>query len=159
MSGSRYFEDLEVGDVSAFGRYPVSEQEIVDFISQFDPQPWHFDAATVEAASDGGPAASGWHTASMMMRMIADDPEMTVGAIASFGFDELRWLRPVKSGDVLSVRSTVVEKVPSRSKPDRGTVKLCQEVLNQDAEVVMSLLSLVLYRRRPEADAQASASG
>ena len=151
MSGRTYFEDLEVGQIREFGAYPVTRDEVVAFARQFDPQAFHIDETAAEQSIFGGLIASGWHTAAMMMRMVCDhqlDQDATLGAM---GFDELRWLKPVRPGDVLSCRSVVREKTPSRSKPDRGTVKVESSVLNQDGEVVMTLTSLVLYQRRPRA--------
>lgn len=149
MSGRIYFEDLEVGQVHEFGAYAVTKEEVVAFARQFDPQGFHIDEAAAQQSIFGGLIASGWHTAAMMMRMICDhrlDQDATLGAI---GFDELRWLKPVRPGDVLSCRSVVREKLPSKSKPDRGTAKVENSVLNQNGELVMTLTSLVLYRRRP----------
>ena len=148
---TRWFEDCHPGDVARFGDTFMSEADIVGFAASYDPQPFHLD---VEAAKDsifGGLVASGWHTAAVVMRMIVDhyiSPESSMG---SPGIDELRWLKPVRPGDRLSVRMTVLEATPSRSKPDRGVVRALTEALNQNGEVVMTLRGLSLYRRRPPA--------
>ncbi|MGA2992734.1 MAG: MaoC family dehydratase, partial [Candidatus Korobacteraceae bacterium] len=126
----------------------VSEDEIIQFARQFDPQYFHTDPARAVTGPFGGLIASGWHTASMMMRLYADHYLSTVASLGSPGIDELRWLRPVRPGDRLSVRATITEAKRSRSKPDRGMVRAFIEVLNQDREVVMSVkvVTLLLCR-------------
>lgn len=143
-----HFEDYRVGQTQQYGSYSVTREEIVEFAREFDPQPFHLDEAAAAASPFGGLIASGWHTAAMMMRMITS--RGTGGPIlASPGFENLRWLKPVRPGDVLSVRSTVRETRASRSKPDRGLVKFNTEVLNQHGEPVMTLVSMALMKRRP----------
>lgn len=148
MSEARYFEDLTVGEETDFGRYEVSAEEVVDYARQFDPQPFHLDEAAARQSMFGGLIASGWHTGAMMMRMVCDSRPAGAGAMGAMGFDDLRWLQPVRPGDVLHCRSKVLEKIPSRSKPDRGLVKLQTTVFNQHEEPVMQLTSLVLFKRR-----------
>lgn len=145
---SRYFEDYIDGSVHQFGSIGVSEAEIVDFARQYDPQPFHTDPAASRHTPFGGVIASGWHTASLMMRMIADHYLSRVASLASPGVDELRWTRPVRPGDTLSVRATVVETRRSQSKPDRGMVRTLFEVLNQHGEVVMSVRAMNMLRTR-----------
>ncbi len=145
----RYFEDVEVGEVTRFGRYEVTREEIVEFARQFDPQPFHLDEEASRATMFGGLIASGWHTGAMMMRMVADHMVPANATSGSMGFDDLQWLKPVRPGDVLSVASVVLEKTESRRRPDRGTVRIESRVKNQHDEVVMSLVSLVIYMRRP----------
>lgn len=144
----KYFEDVQVGDVMRFGRYAVTQEEIVDYARHFDPQPFHLDEAAAAASIFGGLIASGWHTGAMFMRMVAE--HMTPGHATSgaMGFDDLKWIRPVRPGDVLSVESEIREKTESRSRADRGTVKIESRISNQRGEVVMSLVSLVIYLRR-----------
>ncbi|HUP36737.1 MAG TPA: MaoC family dehydratase [Candidatus Limnocylindria bacterium] len=144
----KYFEDVQVGDVMRFGRYAVTQEEIVEYARQFDPQPFHLDEAAAAASIFGGLIASGWHTGAMFMRMVAE--HMTPGHATSgaMGFDDLKWIRPVRPGDVLSVESEIREKTESRSRADRGTVKIESRISNQRGEVVMSLVSLVIYLRR-----------
>ncbi len=136
----RYFEDYQVGMVDEFGEVAVTAEEIVAFASRYDPQPMHTSAKEL--------IASGWHTASMVMRLFVEHYLSKVATLPSPGIDELRWLRPVRPGDALRVRVTVTETRPSRSKPDRGMVRSLVEVLNQDGEVVMSQRPMNLMRCR-----------
>ena len=137
--GQRYFEDYVTGAVFEYGAIMLTEREIVEFAQRFDPQYIHTDP---RAAADGpfnGLIASGWHTAAIMMRLFVDHYLSHVASMASPGIDELRWSRPVRPGDTLSIRVSVLEANRSRSKPDRGMVRSLVEVLNQNREVVMSL--------------------
>jgi acyl dehydratase len=145
----KFFEDVEVGEATRFGRYEVTREEIIEYARQFDPQPFHLDEEAARASMFGGLIASGWHTGAMFIRMVCDGMVPTAATSGSMGFDDLRWLKPVRPGDVLSVDSVVREKIESRSRPDRGTVKIESRVSNQRGEVVMSLVSLVIYLRRP----------
>ncbi|HET7876976.1 MAG TPA: MaoC family dehydratase [Methylomirabilota bacterium] len=151
MSDLVYFEDVTVGEVMRFGRYEVTRDEIIEYARQFDPQPFHLDEEAARQSLFGGLIASGWHTGAMFIRMICDYMGSRVATSGALGFDDLKWLQPVRPGDVLSVESRVTEKIESRSRPDRGTVKILSRVLNQRGEEVMSLVSLVLYLRRPAA--------
>ena len=144
----RYFEDVQVGDTERFGRYEVTREEIIEYARQFDPQPFHLDEEAARASIFGGLIASGWHTGAMFIRMVCDGMVPGSATAGAMGFDDLKWLKPVRPGDVLSVESVVREKVPSRSRPDRGLVKIESRISNQRGEVVMSLVSLVIFRRR-----------
>ena len=147
----RYFEDVQVGDTERFGRYEVTREEIIEYARQFDPQPFHLDEEAARASIFGGLIASGWHTGAMFIRMVCDGMVPGSATSGAMGFDDLKWLKPVRPGDVLSVESVVREKVPSRGRPDRGLVKIESRISNQRGEVVMSLVSLVIFRRRPSA--------
>lgn len=149
----RYFEDYVPGEVMTFGDYLVTEEEIVAFASRYDPQSFHLDADAARDTIYGGLIASGWMTASIMMRMVVDHLISRVASMGSPGIDELRWLKPVRPGDRLHGRATIVEARRSQSKPDRGLVRMRQEVLNQHDEVVMTYLGMGLYRCRPAAPA------
>ena len=144
----RHFEDYHAGDVQEFGDYQVTEEEIVEFASRFDPQPFHTDPQAARDSIYGGLIASGWMTASVMMRMLVEHFISPASSMGSPGMDELRWLRPVRPGDRLRVRSTVLEARRSQTKPDRGAILALQEVLNQDGEVVMTAKGWGLYRCR-----------
>ena len=150
MSDLVYWEDVKVGERQRFGRYPVTREEIVDFARRFDPQPFHLDEAAAGASLFGGLIASGWHTGAMLMRMICDHMVPGAASTGAIGFDDLRWVRPVRPGDVLGVETLVTDKIESRSRKDVGTVKIQSRVVNQRGEDVMTLTSLVLYRRRPD---------
>ncbi len=144
----RYFEDYRVGMVSEFGDVAVTADEIVEFARRYDPQAMHVDPAAAAQGAFGGLIASGWHTGSMMMRLFAEHYLSKVAALASPGIDELRWVRPVRPGDRLHVRVTVLEANRSRSKHDRGMVRSLVEVLNQNDDVVMSMKPMNLLRCR-----------
>jgi acyl dehydratase len=146
--GDRYFEDYETGAVYEYGYASVSEAEIVAFAERFDPQPIHVDARFAGAGPFGGLIASGWHTAGLAMRLIADHYLSQVASLASPGVDELRWPAPVRPGDSLRLRTAIVEARRSRTKPDRGLVRTRAELLNQDDQIVLSLLAMNLLRLR-----------
>jgi acyl dehydratase len=135
----RYFEDYVAGSVHEFGTIVVSQSEIIDFARRFDPQSFHTDPEAAKSTIFGGLIASGWHTAGMMMRLYADHYLSGVASLGSPGIDELRWTKPVRPGDELSIRVTILETNRSRSKPDRGIVRSFIEVLNQDHEVVLTM--------------------
>jgi acyl dehydratase len=132
------FEDYVPGSVHTFGTMPVTEEEIIEFARRYDPQVFHTDPVAARKTAYGGLVASGWHTAAMAMRLIVDHYLSSVAGAGSPGVDELRWLKPVRPGDTLSARVTVLEARRSESKPDRGVVRSLVEVLNQDMAVVMS---------------------
>jgi acyl dehydratase len=144
-----YFEDVQVGETQRFGRYEVTREEIIEYARQFDPQPFHVDEAAAKASMFGGLIASGWHTGAMFIRMINDHAIPGAATTGALGFDDLKWLKPVRPGDVLSVETRVIDKTESRSRPEIGVVEIEGQVLDQRGEVKMSLISLVLYRRRP----------
>jgi len=146
----RFFEDYRPGLVLEFGAERVEPNEVIDFARRFDPQPFHVDAAQASQGPFGGLIASGWHTGSLMMRMLVEHYLSPIASLGSPGLDELRWLTPVRPGDTLSGRVTIVEARRSRSKPDRGLVRARMEVLNQHGEVVMSFsaVNFMLCRGR-----------
>jgi acyl dehydratase len=149
MSDLVYFEDVQIGETHRFGRYEVTREEIIEYARQFDPQPFHTDEAAAKQSMFGGLIASGWHTGAMLMRMINDHAIPGAATTGALGFDDLKWLKPVRPGDVLSVETRVVDKSESRSRPQIGVVRIESRVVDQRGEVKMSLVSLVLYRRRP----------
>ena len=144
----RYFEDYVPGSVFEYGSITLSQDEIVEFAKRFDPQFIHTDPLAAAQGPFGGLIASGWHTAAVMMRLFVDHYLSHVASMASPGIDELRWVRPVRPGDSLSIRVSIIEASRSRSKPDRGMVRSLIEVLNQDREVVMSLKAMNILRCR-----------
>jgi acyl dehydratase len=146
--GERHFEDYVPGAVLEYGSITLSEAEIIEFARRFDPQFIHTDPRAAAAGPFGGLIASGWHTAGVMMRLFVDHYLSHVASMASPGIDELRWQRPVRPGDTLSIRVLILEANRSRSKPDRGMVRSQIEVLNQDREVVMSLKAMNILRCR-----------
>jgi len=144
----RYFEDYVEGDVHSFGRVAVEADEIVEFAKRFDPQAFHTDPEAAKRTPFRGLIASGWHTVGLMMRLYVEHYLTHVASLASPGVDELRWLKPVRPGDTLSVRVTVLKATPSRSKPDRGAVTSFIEVFNQAGEAVMTLRAVNMIARR-----------
>ena len=148
----RYFEDYLPGAVHEFGSIAVEEAELIGFGRRFDPQPFHTNAEAAKQSVFGGLIASGWYTASLMMRLFVDHYLSHVASLSSPGVDELRWLKPVRPGDVISLRITVSETRRSRSKPDRGIVHSYIEALNQNREVVMTMkaMNLLGARTAPE---------
>ncbi|HJU77093.1 MAG TPA: MaoC family dehydratase [Sphingomicrobium sp.] len=149
----RYFEDLEIGAETDFGSYDVTREEVLEFARKYDPQPFHLSDEEAAKTHFGRIAASGWHTCAMTMAVIA---RKVVGqdqaGLGSPGVDELRWLKPVYPGDTLNVRGRIVDKTPSRSRPDMGSFRTETTVTNQDGAPVMRFTSIVLIRRRPEAE-------
>ena len=143
-----YFEDIEPGEVYELGTRTVTESEIVAFAREWDPQPFHIDPEAAKGSVFGGLIASGWHTGSMWMRMYVDTM-LGSAARGSPGIEELRWLAPVRPGDTLSGRLTVLEATPSATKPDRGTIRIRGEMVNQDGVTVMSMTSRGHFGRRP----------
>lgn len=147
---NRYFEDYVEGDIHSFGSIEVEADEVIAFAKRFDPQSFHTDPEAARLTPFGGIIASGWHTAGLMMRLYVEHYLTHVASLASPGLDELRWLRPVRPGDRLSVRVTVLKTAASKSKPDRGAVTSLVEVFNQANEPVMSLKVVNIIGRRPE---------
>ena len=144
----RYFEDYVAGSVHEFGRITVEEHDVVEFARRYDPQPFHINPDAARETQFGGLIASGWQTAGWMMRLVVDHYLSHVASLASPGVDELRWTQPVRPGDTLSVRATVLETRRSRSKPDRGIVYTLFDVLNQRGEVVMSVKAMNMLKAR-----------
>ena len=145
-----YFEDFAVGSIIELGSKTVSEEEIIRFAQEFDPQPFHVDHDAAARSIFGGLIASGWHTASIAMRLMVDGLLLKSSSMGSPGLEQLRWVKPVRPGDTLSAQVTVLESRPSQSKPDRGAVKIRTEVTNQQGEQVMWMESFGLFGRREE---------
>lgn len=147
----QYWEDIEIGSRSSFGRYEVTREEVIDFASKYDPQPFHLSDEAAAQTYFGRLSASGWHTCAMMMRMLVDHMKTQDQAgLGSPGIDELRWLKPVYPGDVLRAESVTIDKTPSKSRPDMGSYRGQTTIFNQNDEPVMTLKSIGLIRRRPQ---------
>jgi len=144
----RYFEDYEVGAVYEYGYASVSADEIVAFAERFDPQAMHVDADYAARGPFGGLIASGWHTAGVFMRLYADHYLSRVASLASPGIDEVRWPAPLRPGDRVRMRTTIVSARRSRSKPDRGLVHTRGELFNADDRPVLSLVAMNLLQAR-----------
>ncbi len=142
------FEDFAAGQVYELGSRTVTEEEIVDFARQWDPQPFHVDPEAAKESVFGGLIASGWQTGAIWMRLYVD-AMLGAAAHGSPGIEELRWLAPVRPGDTLSGRLTILEATPSATKPDRGTIRIRGEMVNQDGVTVMAMTSRGHFGRRP----------
>lgn len=147
-----YFEDLEIGSETYFGSYEVTRDEVLEFARKYDPQPFHLSDEAAARTHFGRLAASGWHTCAMTMATIIrhfskNEPQAGLG---SPGVDELRWLKPVYPGDTLHVRGRIVEKTPSRSRPELGTFRTETTVTKQHDVPVLRFTSIVMIRRRPQ---------
>jgi len=144
----RYLEDYVEGTIHEFGPVTITEDEIVQFGKKFDPQLFHTDPERVGETAYGGLIASGWHTCGLFMRLFVENYLAGPASLGSPGVDELRWLKPVRPGDQLTLRITVHKVKPSRSKPDRGVLFSFCEMLNQVNEVVATMMALNLIRYR-----------
>jgi acyl dehydratase len=143
----RFFEDFAPGATYDLGSHTVTEAEIVTFAREWDPQSFHVDAEAAAASHFGGLIASGWHTCALWMRLYVTSLLGDAAGLGSPGVEELRWLMPVRPGDTLSARLTVLEATPSERRPDRGTIRSRGEMLNGDA-VVLSMLARGHFARR-----------
>ncbi|MEZ5907855.1 MAG: MaoC family dehydratase [Hyphomicrobiaceae bacterium] len=158
-AGSRlYWEDLEVGRVEHFGHYEVTKEEIIEFASTYDPQAMHLDEEAAKHTVAGGLCASGFHTCAMLMRMLCDGYLNASSSLGATGIEEVRWMKPVRPGTVLSVRYTCTEKRASASRPGIGIAKALIEVLDDKGEVVMSWRPVQIFGRRTVEGEAVSAS-
>ena len=146
----RYFEDYIVGVEQEVGSVSLSEAEIIEFASKYDPQDFHIDPEKAATGPFAGLIASGWHTIAVVMRLLVDRYLDSASSLGSPGIDELRWLAPVRPGDVLTVRAKVLKARRSNSKPDRGLIHTSAEIFNQDGAMVMSMkaVNVVACRER-----------
>lgn len=147
----RYFEDYVPGSVYEFGSIVVEEKDILDFAERYDPQPFHVDPVKAKESPYGGLIASGWHTASLTMRLLVDHFISSVAGMGSPGTGPMRFIMPVRPGDELSIRVTILEARRSRSKSDRGAVRFLVETMNQHRNVVMTRTAISIVRRRNKA--------
>ena len=148
MEYKYYWEDFQPGMVSEAGGYLVTEEEILEFARKYDPQPFHVDAVVAAGSQYGGLIASGWMTASICMRLACDAVLLESAGMGSPGLDELRWTKPVRAGDVLSLKRVVLETRASKSRPEIGSVRSRSEIYNQRGELVMHITNTAFIRRR-----------
>ena len=147
-----YFEDIEPGTVSRFGSYAVTREEVIDFASRYDPQPFHLSDEAAAKTYFGRLSASGWHTCAMMMAMLVENMKTHEQAgLGSPGQEELRWLKPVYPGDTLSLETEILDKRASNSRPEMGSYRSRITVRNQDGDAVMITVATGLIRTRPGA--------
>ena len=145
-----YFEDFHPGQEIDLGQRTVSEEEIIAFATQFDPQPFHVDHDVAAASVFGGVIASGWHTCSMMMRLVVDNVLKDSSSMGSPGVDKVRWILPVRAGDTLTVTYLTTAVKASVSKADRGVVWSTWRAVNQHGEEVCIIEGLGMFKRRPK---------
>ena len=145
-----YWEDFPAGQVVDCGTHQVGRDEIVAFATDFDPQPFHLDDEAGEASLFGGLSASGWHTCAMCMRMMCDSYLLRSSSLGSPGLDEVRWLKPVRPGDTLHLRMTVLEARLMRSRPGVGLVRCAWELHNQHDEQVLRMVGWAMFGLRPQ---------
>lgn len=141
---NRYLDDLQVGEKTQTGSVTITEAEMLEFSRQFDPQPMHTDPN-----AEGGLIASGWHTAALVMRLVADARPLGDLPILGMGVDKLEWPQPVRPGDTIQVETEVLAIRPSKSKPTHGIVKLRSTARNQNGEVVYVVVPNCWVPRRP----------
>ena len=151
MSTEWYFEDFFPGQEIDLGTRAVTEEEIIAFAKQFDPQPFHVDRDAAAQSIYGGVIASGWHTCAMMMRLVVDGLMAKSSSMGSPGLDGVRWLAPVRAGDTLNVRYQTTQVKASNSKPDRGVVWSKWLAINQHGETVCTVEGMGMFARRPAA--------
>jgi acyl dehydratase len=142
------FEDFVPGEITTYGRYEVTKAEIIEYATEFDPQPFHLDEEAGRASLLGGLAASGWHSSAILMRLNCDGFMVGSTSMGSSGLEEVQWLKPVYPGDVLSVRREILETRSSASRPEMGIVRCRFELMNQKGEVVLVQTNPIFFRRR-----------
>lgn len=155
MKRDWYFEDFFEGQEIALGERTVSEEEIIAFATQFDPQPFHVDHDAAAASMFGGIVASGWHTCSIMMRMVVDGLMAASSSLGSPGLDKVRWIVPVRAGDTLTVSYVTTGVKASASRPDRGVVWSMWKAINQNGELACTVEGMGMFGRRPKENADA----
>lgn len=146
-----YWEDFPVGTIRESGGATLSEKEITNFARQFDPQPFHVDAAAAAESVFGGIIASGWHTCSLAMRMMCDDYLLDAASNGSPGVENIKWLKPVRPGDTLHLKMEVLEARVLESKPTAGLVRNRWRMFNQNQDCVMEMEGYGMFGRRPAA--------
>lgn len=145
-----HYEDFPVGEIFEFGDKLVTREEIIEFASEFDPQPFHLDEEAAKTSMLGVLSASGWHSCAMQMRLVVDNFLNRTAALGGAGLDEVRWMKPVKVGDRLHLRRTTLEKHTSKSKPHMGFVKFKLDMFNQREQVMETTGTFIVSVRNPE---------
>ena len=148
----RYFEDFAAGMVIEHGPRLVTREEIVAFAAEFDPQPMHLDEEAARNSILGGLAASGWHTCCLLMRMACDSFVLDSSSMGAPGVDEVKWLKPLRPGTHITLRTTVLETRTSKNRPEMGLVKALMEVLDDEGGQIMTLTTSMLMGRRVAAE-------
>ena len=146
----RYFEDLPAGTLIDCGTRFVSKEEIIRFAKEFDPQPFHIDEVAAAKTHFGGVVASGWHSGSIAMRMVVDAVFGDSASMGSPGMERMRWLKPLRADSTVNVKLRVLEAELSKSRPDRGKLKVAFEMYDDKGVLLMDTIAMVLFGRRPE---------
>jgi acyl dehydratase len=147
-----HWEDFSIGDVAVYGPRLVTREEIVAFAAEFDPQPMHMDEAAAAATLLGGLAGSGWHSCALMMRMIADGFLLDSASMGAPGVEEVRWLKPLRPGTQVRLRTTVLDTRASTSRPAMGLTRIRYDLIDETEAVITTMTStMMLGRRRPGA--------
>lgn len=146
----KYFEDFPPGTLIDCGSRMVSKEEIIRFAREFDPQPFHIDEAAAAKTHFGGVVASGWHSGSLAMRMVVDHVMQDSSCMGSPGMDRMRWLKPLRADTRIHVKFRVLEAEPSKSRPDRGRLKVVFELYDDKGELLMDCIAIVLFGCRPK---------
>lgn len=153
------WEDLAPGSVRDLGSLTISREEIIAFAAQFDPQPFHLSEEGGQASVFGGLCASGWHTCSLAMRLMVDNFSRHATSLGSPGLENIKWLKPVRPGDTLSLKHRIIETRPMKSRPDVGLVRTHWEMFNQHGEQVLHMEGWGMFGRRhraPSADGRSA---
>lgn len=137
----KYFEDFHVGDRFRSAEYTFTEAEMIEFARQFDAQPFHIDAEAAKQSVFGGLVASGWHTAAIVMRLRTQSELTVAGGLIGLGVEEMRWPQPVHAGDTIQLEAEVLELRTSRTRPDRGIVRVRETARNQAGEIVLMMVT------------------
>ena len=144
----KYWEDITVGHTATLGSHTVTEEEILAFAKKYDPQPFHIDPEAAERSIFGGLIASGWHSCAIMMRLSVDHMKKEqLAGVGSPGIDSCRFVKPVRPGDTLTVRTVITESWPSKSKPI-GFIRRRADMVNQHGEVVLTVIGVGMFKRR-----------
>jgi len=146
----KYFEDFPPGTLIDCGSRVVSKEEIIRFAREFDPQPFHIDEAAAAKTHFGGVVASGWHSGSLSMRMVVDAVMQDSSCMGSPGIERLRWLKPLRADTFVNVKFRVLEAELSKSRPDRGRLKVVFELYDDKGELLMDSIAIVLFGCRPK---------
>jgi acyl dehydratase len=147
----KYFEDYPVGAVLKFPSFAITENEIIEFAKRFDAQPFHVDPVAAKQSHFGGIIASGFHSCALAMSSLVSNGFFSTAGMGSPGLDEIRWQQPVRPGQQLHVKTTILEAKRSKSKPDRGVIRHRVELLNDQSETVMSYIAMSMFPTRGQA--------
>lgn len=151
-----YFEDFIVGETVEFGSYTVTKEEIIEFASEFDPQPFHLDEEAAKQSILGGLCTSGWHTMAIFMRLVCDGYALESASLGAPGVKEARWKRPLYAGDTVRLKRTCRDRRVSKSRPEMGICDFYFEMLNQDDRVITTIEMPAMFSLRAHADAPAA---